>query len=130
MDNIKLAVIGSRTFTDRLRLFKILDQNKDKISYLVSGKADGADTFADDYAKKTGIPIINYYAVWRPGGVLDKGAGFRRNAKIIRECDEVLAFWDGVSKGTQNSIMLAEQAGKPVTIIYFDASTQPAPPQD
>ena len=45
-----------------------------------------------------------------------KSAGFIRNKLIINEADMVVAFWDGKSKGTKNSIDLAINAGKPVDI--------------
>ena len=38
---------------------------------------------------------------------------------FIKEADYVVAFWDGKSPGTKNSINLAERLGKPIQIVYF-----------
>lgn len=117
---IKLAVIGSRTFTDKERLYRILDNNYDRIGMIVSGGAAGADTLAQEWAKDRGFPCVIYYARWRDlEGNYDKGAGFRRNGQIIRQADKVLAIWDGVSGGTLNSMSIAEKLGKPITVVKF-----------
>jgi len=115
----RLAVIGSRTFADKNRLFKILDTNKHQIKLIVSGGANGADTLATYWARERGIPYLVFPALWHDPetGLVDKGAGFRRNWDIIRQAEKVLAFWDGTSKGTANSLDIAKQLGKPVKII-------------
>ena len=118
---IRLAVIGSRTFSDRERLFKILDVNKHQIKLIVSGGANGADTLATDWAKERGIPYLVFPALWHDPetGLVDKGAGFRRNWDIIRLAEKVLAFWDGKSRGTANSLEIAKSLNKPVRIIQI-----------
>ena len=35
----------------------------------------------------------------------------------INDCDKVLAFWDGKSRGTKQTLDYAERRGKPVKII-------------
>lgn len=122
----RLAVIGSRTCTDEAFVFRVLDKNKDKIKLIVSGGAAGADSLATAWATKNGVPFLVFPAKWHDeNGKYDRGAGFRRNRDIVQYCDMVLAFWDGVSKGTENSLQIAEQLKKPVKIIQFDAATMP-----
>ena len=41
----------------------------------------------------------------------------KRNAQIIAEADQVVAFWDGKSPGTRNTIDRAKRANKPLEII-------------
>jgi len=119
-DKFKLAVIGSRSFTDKERLYKILDKNIDKISVIVSGGAKGADTLAHNWCEERGVPIIIFYPRWHKlDGTFDRGAGFRRNRLIIKQADKVLAMWDGVSKGTLNSIEIAKELKKPIKILTF-----------
>lgn len=121
---MRLAVIGSRTFKDRDRLYKILDGNIDKIKMIISGGAAGADSLAHDWAKERGFPILIYYPKWYSmDGEFDRGAGFKRNYHIIRECDKVLCFWDKLSKGTANSLDIAKQLDKPVKLLYFEPPT-------
>lgn len=119
---MKLAVVGSRGFKDKERLFSILSKNRENIKLIVSGNASGPDTFAVEWAQKYGVPYLVFPPLWHnpDTGVFDKGAGFKRNGKIIDACDEVLAFWDGESKGTSNSIEWAKKKNKPIQIISFE----------
>lgn len=48
-----------------------------------------------------------------------KSAGFKRNVHIIDDSDEVIAFWDGKSRGTRHSINLAKTAKKPVHVYWI-----------
>lgn len=114
--HMRLAVIGSRTFTDYKKLVEVLDGVAllQPITQVVSGGAPGADRLAEKYGKDKGIAVRIFPAEWTKYG---KSAGFRRNADIIKNCDGVVAFWDGVSKGTAHSISLAEKAQKEITVI-------------
>lgn len=91
----------------------------------MSGGANGADTIATEWAIAYGMPYLVFPALWRDpdnGFALDRGAGFRRNRRIIEACDVVIAFWDGVSKGTLHSLEMAKQLNKPVKIIRFQVA--------
>lgn len=115
-----LAVIGSRDFKDKDFLFKKLDKNKQRIALVVSGGANGADTFAKEWAESRGKPLLTFYANWKnDDGTTDRGAGFRRNRWIIENADYVLAMWDECSPGTGNSIKIAKQLNKKVQIYNF-----------
>jgi hypothetical protein len=46
-----------------------------------------------------------------------KAAGFLRNTTIIENADWVVAFWDGTSRGTSDSIKKAHAAGKPISVF-------------
>lgn len=111
---IKLAIVGSRTFND----YALLKSSVScfEISLIISGGAKGADALARRYAEEHNIPIKEHIPDWTKHG---KAAGFIRNKLIIGECDEVIAFWDGQSKGTQHDINLAQEAGKPVCVVRF-----------
>jgi hypothetical protein len=128
MDKLRLAVVGSRTFKDKERLYKILDSNIDKIEMLISGCANGADTLAFEWAKERGVPIMLYPAKWYTlDGEYDRGAGFKRNYLIVKASNCVCAFWDKKSKGTQNTIETAQSLGVKVIIKYFEP--EEAPPE-
>ncbi len=123
---LKLAVVGSRSFTDRARLYKILDNNIDRIKMIISGGAKGVDSMATDWATERGIPFLVFPAKWRDkNGVFDRGAGMRRNWQIIRECNYCTALWDQKSVGTSHSIEIANTLKKPLRIYTFDPATQP-----
>ncbi len=121
----KVAVIGSRTCTDRKLVFDWLDKRINHIKAVVSGGAQGADSLAAEWCKHRGVPLLTYYPKWYSmDGVYDKGAGFRRNRLIITASDRVVAFHDGVSRGTQHSMDIAKQLNKPLVVINFTPLSQ------
>ena len=106
---MKLAIVGSRDFNNYEFLKKIVDFHP--CTQIISGGARGADTLARQYAIEHGIPFKEFFPDWDTHG---KSAGFLRNEQIVQACDELVAFWDGKSRGAKHSITLAEDAGKPV----------------
>jgi hypothetical protein len=132
----RVAVIGSRTFDDKEKLYDVLTKNLDRIKVIVSGGAKGADSLAVEWASDFGIPYLVFPAMWRDPftGAYYRGAGFKRNRYIIEHCDTVIAFWDGESQGTLHSIHMAEEMKKPIKIVDFkvkvsaaDLIAQPTP---
>jgi len=117
---MKLAIIGSRTFNDYDVLtiwadaaFYMFD-NDDRV--IISGGAKGADSLGKKFAQENKIEYLEFPADWDKHG---KSAGFVRNQQIVDNCDMILAFWDGKSKGTKDTIDKARKAKKPTFIIYF-----------
>ena len=76
----------------------------------------GEDSLAEQYALKYNLETIIFKADWKKFG---KRAGYLRNIDIIAESDIVVAFWDGISKGTKHSLNLAESRNIPITIVPF-----------
>jgi len=113
---MKIAIIGSRNFKDKSLLDEVLNSYKDKVTMIVSGGAKGADTIGESWAKENNIPTQIFLPKWEKFG---KSAGFIRNNYIIENSDEIIAFWDGVSKGTQHSISLCKKLNKNCKIILF-----------
>jgi hypothetical protein len=109
---IRLAVVGSRTFDDYGYMKEVLEWFD--IKEIISGGAGGADKLAERYAAEKGIPIRIFKAEWDKYG---RAAGYKRNVQIVEAADEVVAFWDGKSKGTKHDIDLAEKMGKPCHVF-------------
>jgi predicted Rossmann fold nucleotide-binding protein DprA/Smf involved in DNA uptake len=118
---MKVAVVGSRTFNDYALMCQELGKIPQKGLVLVSGGAAGADQLAEQYAKEHKLKTIIHKPDWATYG---KAAGMIRNTTIVADSDLVVAFWDGISKGTLNTIKTAQKAGKAVAIIKF---TPPLP---
>ena len=109
---MKLAIIGSRNCPP-VDIESYLKSIPDTI---VSGGAIGADTYAREFARKKGLKLIEYFPNYDKYG---KVAPLERNKLIVEECDCLLAFWDGSSRGTKYTIDLATKIGKPVKIYNY-----------
>lgn len=113
---INLGIVGSRSFQDYELLKKHVDPTN--IAAIVSGGARGADTLAEKFAAEHSLPMIIYKPDYANHG---RAAPFVRNSAIIEASDAVIAFWDGSSAGTLDSIKKAKKMGKPVTVIEYTA---------
>lgn len=83
------------------------------------GGAKGIDGCAGEYARRNGIPLTEFLPDYRRYG---KGAPFKRDLQIIDYADELLAFWDGHSRGTDFVIRQARLKKKKITVIRMDAN--------
>ena len=106
---MRVAVIGSRTMTVE-HLERYLPE---EVTVLLSGGASGVDASARQYAQTHGLELREYLPEYNRYG---RGAPIRRNRTIVEEADLVLAFWDGVSRGTQNVIQLCRKLGVPLRV--------------
>ena len=105
-----LAIIGSRTCPP-VDISTYLVSTPDTI---VSGGAKGADTYAREYTRKKGLKLIEFFPNYEKYG---RCAPLERNKQIVDTCDGVLAFWDGISRGTKYTLDYAKEKNKPVTIV-------------
>ena len=66
MEEIKLAIVGSRTFNNIREFLEIMNIIKSKynITTIISGGARGADTFGSDWATRNKIQKIIFKAEW------------------------------------------------------------------
>lgn len=116
---MKIIIAGTRTCEDTKHLYhglKASGINCDLITEVISGKAKGADTLGETYAKMFGIRVKSFPADWNQHG---KRAGFIRNQEMANYCsteDTLLALWDGQSKGTLDMISKANKKGMNVYI--------------
>ena len=111
---MNVAVVGSRSFNNYEALEQVLFSATSFDDTIISGGAKGTDTLAEKFANDNGIKLKVIEANWDGYG---KMAGFIRNDKIIEEADYLIAFWDGYSKGTKDSIEKARKKGIDVLTI-------------
>jgi hypothetical protein len=109
----RIAIVGSRNFSKPELVFNFVKQLSED-TVIVSGGARGVDTWAELAAKKRGLGLLVFPAEWDKYG---KRAGYLRNITIVENCDKVVAFWDGQSRGTQHTVSIAKSKNIPVKII-------------
>lgn len=113
LDYKRVAIVGSRKFKDLELVYDFVNAMPVGAT-VISGGAVGVDTTAEGTARSRGIKVISFKPDWNRYG---KGAGFVRNSDIVDACDVLVAFWDGSSRGTLDSINKAKAANKHVSII-------------
>lgn len=112
-----IAIVGSRKFNNYAQFKRTVWPFFGPDAWIVSGGAEGADSFAQRWARETGRTIIIHYPLWRPGGVYDAGAGFKRNEKIVESADLVIAFYEKgrfQQGGTANTAEWARRLNVPL----------------
>ena len=105
--NKRLAIVGSRSCPP-VDIASFLPFVPDPI---VSG---GADTYVKEYAIKNNIPIVEFLPDYKRYG---RNAPLMRNIQIVENCDFLLAFWNGKSRGTKFTTDYAEKHGVPYKVI-------------
>lgn len=108
-----VAVVGSRYYPDLDRVKRLVGLLAEHAT-VVTGGAPGVDKTAEDAANERGLRC----AIVRPsrGGLHFAADYFGRNEVIVRGGDIVVAFWDGESNGTWDSIGRAARAHIPCLI--------------
>ncbi len=99
-----------KVIKDRLRLLP-------KTTIIIEGEARGADTLSRIAAWELLLDVVKVPAEWDKYG---RAAGPIRNKKMIdMKPDLFIAFHNNVteSRGTANTLMLAEEAGIPTELI-------------
>lgn len=109
---MRLAIIGSRDCPN----IDIASHLKYIPDTIVSGGARGADTYARLFAQEHNLNLVEFLPEYDKYG---RQAPLVRNKLIIENCDCVLAFWNGTSRGTKFTIDYAKKLGKPVKIVQI-----------
>ena len=118
----RVIVAGSRDFTDKERLYKILDNRlasiKDDVE-IISGHCRGADMLGEQYAKDHNIPVVLFPADWNAYG---KRAGYIRNKQMAEYASEengvLIAFPIGEARGTKMMIRIAHNYDLETEVYY------------
>ena len=132
-ESFKVIIAGGRYFNNYGLLKTSLDnllRNKSSVE-IVSGKAKGADTLGEKYAREVGHSLVEFPALWgdmsepcrvktrKNGTQYNALAGHKRNLQMAQHADALVAFWDGKSTGTKNMIDTAKKLGLLVRIIRY-----------
>jgi len=113
---MKILICGSRKDFNVSKATEYLleiVQTRHYVSY-IHGRAEGIDSIAHKIIEQSGcqekIVIPNYTQYGREAPLI-------RDREMVDECDEVIAIWNGKSRGTKYTIDYAKQRNKPVTVF-------------
>lgn len=111
---MKTIIAGSRSLILEDSDYEYLDTLN--ITEVVCGGAKGIDTSGRDYAELRKIPIKVFAANWKK---LGRSAGFIRNVEMAVYAEQLVAYWDGISKGTAHMINEAKIHGLILNVIII-----------
>lgn len=114
MTERRVLVCGSRDYQNAAHVWRVLDDLSPQPTVIIHGDYRGADTLAKRWAIARFIPDLPFPADWIAYG---RGAGPRRNQRMIDEGkpDLVVAF-PGAA-GTRDLVFRAREAGIPVISV-------------
>lgn len=115
---MRVIICGSRGFMDYGLLCEKMDYYVSECEEIevISGRARGADSLGERWARERGLAVRVFPADWERYG---RSAGIRRNAVMAGVADGVVAFWDGRSRGTADMIRRARACGLRVRVVRF-----------
>lgn len=110
---IRVGVVGSRSFPNE-DLVRRLVRSLPRDWTVISGGADGPDSWAVDEAKALGVDHLEILPDWK---LYSNQAGFIRNTAIVQNSNIIIAFMETLNptNGTTDTIKKAAQMG---LIIY------------
>ena len=124
-----MIVAGGRDFYDYPKMYNTLNdiiRDIDESITIISGGANGADSCGEHFAHENNISFKVFPADWHRFG---KKAGYLRNLEMAEyaadrrdvygESVMLVAFWDGVSKGTKHMIDIADRYKISVKMIVY-----------
>jgi len=120
---MKIVIFGTRKFNNYSILKQVVESTdsykKGKITCVISGRAKGADTLGEQWAREKGIELILMPANWERYG---RAAGPIRNKQMAEIADAAIGFWDGntIHSGTYNMINTCKKLKVPLLVYRVD----------
>lgn len=115
----RVGIVGSRNFKALETVARFVE-GLPLGTTIVSGGAEGVDKTAENTAIKEGFAVdIKLPKRWGRTALL------ARNQDIVGACDYLIAFWDGESQGTLDTLRKAYRVNKQV-FVYIVPWTEKA----
>jgi len=131
---IKIAIIGSRTYTNKKKiqdfLFRLKMEHKD-MEIVSGGAKDGADKYAKRFALEFGLKYSEFppqhqthnqhciMEAYNYGKEYNVGYYHKRNKDLVKYSDKVVAFIkdDIITNGTKSALEYCEKNNKKFVIL-------------
>lgn len=123
---MKVIVAGSREINDRETIGRAMEGAPFTIDTLIHGGAKGVDQTAAKVSKLDrfgDVEIEKHSANWQAYG---DAAGPKRNRKMAKEADALIAVWNGESSGTKNMIREAMKQNLDIYIKNINEGELPS----
>jgi predicted Rossmann fold nucleotide-binding protein DprA/Smf involved in DNA uptake len=111
---VRVAIVGSRRFSAPARVTEYV-MSLPKGASIITGSASGVDAAATRAAREKGMPLQVMPASFEE--LADPAKSAARNQRLVDACDVLVAFWDGVSRGTRTTVERALDTGKEVHVF-------------
>lgn len=113
-----IGISGSRGF-NRYEQFEadvhyFIQNIKEDIQFCSGGAMSGADYLIGRYCKEYNYPLIEHLPDYTTHG---KKAPIIRNSDIVRDSNMMIFWWDGISRGTKDTINKCKTKGIPYRIV-------------
>lgn len=109
---MKVIIAGSRSIKDMALVEAAIAASGYHITEVVSGGARGVDSLGEEWAILNKIKLGPDFSVpdyeWKKN---PHTAGHKRNGRMAKYAEALIAIWDGVSGGTANMIEQARAHG-------------------
>lgn len=120
-----VAIVGNRKGFAKEYVMAVLDKaltvkpGQDKV---ISGGADGVDTYVMEWARIKGVPFRalfpDFTGLMPTSPKAEYGKRYlARNTEIAKACDLLVAFNEHAPSGTMNTINTATKLGKEVLVV-------------
>lgn len=113
-----IGISGSRNFNNyeqfEADVHYYISQIEEGIQFVSGGCKNSADELIVRYCKEYNYNLIEHLPNYTTHG---KKAPILRNSLIIRDSDMVIFWWDGISRGTKDTINKCKTKGIPYRII-------------
>lgn len=108
----KVLICGSRHYNPRYRW--LVEERVAKLepgTLIIAGGATGVDTWAEEAALEHHLPV----KIMKPDWTRGRRGGYERNMRMLDEGPGlVIAYWDGLSRGTLHTVTEAIWRGIPI----------------
>jgi predicted Rossmann fold nucleotide-binding protein DprA/Smf involved in DNA uptake len=111
---VRFGIVGSRHFGDLASVERYVEKLP-RDARIVTGSASGVDAAATRAARRQGLHVQVLGASFEEAR--DQSVAVARNQRLIDQCDVLVAFWDGSSKGTRATVDRALDSGREVHVF-------------
>ncbi len=111
---MRVAIVGSRHFPGLERGVAYVEGLPEG-TRLVTGSASGVDAAATRVARRRGLAVQVMGAGFEEAR--DPAVAAARNQRLVDQCDLLVAFWDGRSRGTRSTVDRALDSGREVQVF-------------